>query len=198
MNGHRFGNSGNVFDPARYCTSGTSRTGRRRVSCRSRAGSGPVEPGVDVTADVIAEWLFPPARGSVQRLEHSPTDGRPLRATMATNPAFGVRGTSDGWAVCGEIDLATAPRLAAALSAARPDLRGARARLDLARVCFIDSHGLAVLLNGHRTARGPHDRFVIHRASRVVRRLVEITDLGEALCVRPDDARRGHRTCLHE
>lgn len=182
----------NAAVSARWCASGAPTTAR---SC-SRAADGPVDPSDEVNdamigdaiADGMTDGLAARAFDAHESSDRSSADRRRRTATGAPDQSFRVRATSDGWAVSGEIDISTAPCLAAALRAPRPDLRGGRVCVDLAHVHFIDSQGLAVLLDGHRTIRGPHDRFVIRRASPLVRRLVEIADLQAVLRVRPDSA----------
>ena len=73
----------------------------------------------------------------------------------------------------GELDRSTADRLSSALDAARAD--GVTTLLDLSAVSFIDSAGLRVLLCSARAVDAHHGAWFIVRASRVVRRLVEVS-----------------------
>ena len=76
--------------------------------------------------------------------------------------------------VVGEIDIATADTIRQAIAVA-VERRPADLVFDLAAVDFIDSSGLAVLLEAVKTA----DSVRIHPSSNVVRRVIEATGLGE-------------------
>jgi anti-sigma B factor antagonist len=82
-----------------------------------------------------------------------PGDVRPF----AVEPSW--EGSTEIWAVAGEIDLATKPRLQPVLEA----IPGAAAPLvvDLTGVTFMDSTGLAVLLRIDRAAREAGRRLAI-------------------------------------
>jgi anti-anti-sigma factor len=69
----------------------------------------------------------------------------------------------------GELDLAAAPRAAAALAA--PDIR----TVDLSAVTFIDAAGLRVLLDAHRDAARSHG-LRLRAPSRSVLRVLDLTD----------------------
>jgi len=90
--------------------------------------------------------------------------------------------------VAGEIDFGNASDLRRHLDAARRD--GGTTLLDLARVSFMDSAGLEVLLEASRAVDAERWAFFIVRPSPVVRRLVEITGTRERLAlVALEDAR---------
>lgn len=78
--------------------------------------------------------------------------------------------------VSGELDAASAPEL-------ETELRGDHRliRLDLSEVTFIDSRGLRVILAAARSAAEKGHRVVIENPSSSVRRLLEVTGLGEEL-----------------
>ena len=79
--------------------------------------------------------------------------------------------------LAGEMDIATAHQLVdivRPLSAA--DLR--RVRLDLAELVFIDASGLTALLQASMIVAGRGGRFTLHGVRPLLRRLLEITDLG--------------------
>lgn len=83
--------------------------------------------------------------------------------------------------VFGDVDIDSCDALAAAVTALLDGRDGAPVVLDLARVTFLDSSGLAVLagaLNaGHAvTVRDP---------SRVVRTIIEATGLAELVTIEP-------------
>jgi anti-sigma B factor antagonist len=80
-------------------------------------------------------------------------DGRPFSVERSQE------GAAEIWAVTGEIDMATKPRLQAVLDA----IPGADAPIvvDLSAVTFMDSTGLAVLLRIDRAAREAGRRLAI-------------------------------------
>lgn len=74
----------------------------------------------------------------------------------------------------GEIDLATAPKLAVVLRT----LGGGDVVIDMAEVTFIDAAGLTVLVEAKRRRNGA-GTMIIGSASPFVRRVFEITGLEE-------------------
>ena len=86
----------------------------------------------------------------------------------------------------GEIDTASAPRVASRLSAG---LAAAVRRLDidLSAVTFIDSSGLTVLIVAARQAEVTGVEFHIVAASAAVRRTVALSGLGETLGVSEEE-----------
>jgi anti-sigma B factor antagonist len=75
--------------------------------------------------------------------------------------------------VTGELDLATAPKLRAALA----DLSGA-VRLDLGAVTFLDSSAISVLVEAHqRLAESGNGGLVLHSLAGQTRRVLEIAGL---------------------
>ena len=94
---------------------------------------------------------------------------------------------ADGYellAVTGEIDIATSPRLIAALNEAVTDSSDSVV-VDLAGVEFMDSTGLALLARQHRRLRGRRRGFAVVCPDGPVRRIFELTDMVETLNVRP-------------
>lgn len=83
--------------------------------------------------------------------------------------------------VQGEVDAATAPRMASALDDQLAT--GRRVVVDLSDVDFMDLHGLSVLL---RAARQDGRRFWIARPSSCVRRLVQLVHAEGELRILPD------------
>lgn len=79
--------------------------------------------------------------------------------------------------VSGELDPHTAVELATALDdlTARDDLT--RVVLDLAKIGFIDSSGLRVILSADQNLKAKGARLTLRNPSDAVRRLFEITDL---------------------
>ena len=94
---------------------------------------------------------------------------------------------ADGYAllaVQGEIDIATSPRLIAALNDAVTDTTGA-VLVDLSAVEFMDSTGLALLIRAQRRMSRRGRGFAVVCPDGPVRRIFELTDMVEALRVRP-------------
>ncbi len=78
--------------------------------------------------------------------------------------------------VGGEVDLATAPRLESGIELAfEPPAR--HVVLDLSRVAFLASRGLAVLLDAHRRAAEHDVRLEVVVGRPPVRRMLEISGL---------------------
>ena len=88
-------------------------------------------------------------------------------------------------AVEGEIDIATSPRLISVLNDAV-----ARSEypivVDLTKVGFMDSTGLALLLNAHRRVVRRGNGFSVICPPGPLQRVFEVTDMVETLQVRPD------------
>jgi anti-sigma B factor antagonist len=98
------------------------------------------------------------------------------------------RTSSDGvelLLVEGELDAATAPRLIAVLNRAIQDALRSLV-IDLSRVDFMDSTGLALLLNAHRRMMRRGKGFAVVCAGGPLLRMFEVTDMVDTLCVRPD------------
>jgi anti-anti-sigma factor len=94
---------------------------------------------------------------------------------------------ADGYellAVRGEIDIATSPRLIAALNDVVADTTGA-VLVDLSSVEFMDSTGLALLVRVQRRLSRWGRGFAVVCPGGPVRRIFELTDLVDRLRVRP-------------
>ncbi|HEX7307987.1 STAS domain-containing protein [Lentzea sp.] len=99
-------------------------------------------------------------------------------ATMELNVDSEVQ---RGWrvlAVAGELDIDTVPVLSARLDS---DVSGAHAVLDLAHLQFMDSTGLALVLDWHRRLAEAGGQLRIASAQAPVRRLFELADVAEVL-----------------
>jgi anti-anti-sigma factor len=84
----------------------------------------------------------------------------------------------------GEIDLATAPNLRAALDAATE--AGARHVLvDFEDVAFLDSMGIGVLLSAQRKLRARDGKLIVVCNDPLIRRVFEIAGLTEVLNITP-------------
>jgi anti-sigma B factor antagonist len=100
---------------------------------------------------------------------------------MTGNPvpeAFSVRVESHGEAAvvvpAGELDLATAPALEAALARAFESVGAGRVVLDLRELEFIDSSGLRTLLTARKQAEDAGARFSLVAGHRGLERTLEI------------------------
>ena len=102
-------------------------------------------------------------------------------------PALSVERNSDGGVevvvVSGEVDIASAPRLITGLNDAvgkcdQPVI------VDLTDVAFMDSTGLALLLNAHRRLARRGKGFAVACADGPVMRVFTITDMVDVLQVR--------------
>jgi anti-sigma B factor antagonist len=98
------------------------------------------------------------------------------------------RSRVDGYellAVEGELDIATAPRMIAALneSFARLDLP---LIVDLSNVDFMDSTGLALMMNAYRRVKRRGQGFAIVCPGGPISRVFEIADMVDSLHVFPD------------
>jgi anti-sigma B factor antagonist len=82
----------------------------------------------------------------------------------------------------GELDIATAPRMLAALNEAFSDL-SLPLVVDLSKVSFIDSTGLALLMNAHRRVLRRGQGFAILCPQGPISRMFEIADMVESLRV---------------
>jgi anti-sigma B factor antagonist len=90
-------------------------------------------------------------------------------------------------AVEGEIDIATSPRLIAALNEAVTD-SDLSVIVDLGAVDFMDSTGLALLVRAQRRLSRRGRGFAVVCPDSPVRRIFEITDMVETLRVSPSRA----------
>jgi anti-sigma B factor antagonist len=104
------------------------------------------------------------------------------------NPLNVERTRSDGYDVLtveGELDIATAPRMISALNEALAD-EDVPLLVDLTRVVFMDSTGLALLMNARRRAMRRERGFAIVCPGGPISRVFEIADMVESLRVCPD------------
>jgi anti-anti-sigma factor len=78
--------------------------------------------------------------------------------------------------VAGEIDLATAPQLSECLR----EVCG-RVTVDLTKVTFLDSSGMAVFAGAYGRAKNNGGSFALRNPGDAVRRALETTGLGELI-----------------
>jgi anti-anti-sigma factor len=82
----------------------------------------------------------------------------------------------------GEIDAATADLVADAVSRALQDGHK-RVLLDFARVTFIDSTGLGMLVKSHRAAEAAGSQFAVVHPTPTTRKLIHVLGLDQLLHV---------------
>jgi anti-sigma B factor antagonist len=85
----------------------------------------------------------------------------------------------------GELDIATAPRLISVLNQAVQDVLHSLV-VDLSKCGFMDSTGLALLINAHRRLARRSKGFAVVCPPGPLRRVFEITDMVDLLHVCPD------------
>lgn len=88
--------------------------------------------------------------------------------------------SQDGWIVFeiqGDLDVYTAPRLSTTVSRAIEAAETTGVALDLAKVNFMDSMGLSVIVGTHRRALEGDKGFKLIRPGRQIRRILQVTDL---------------------
>ncbi len=106
------------------------------------------------------------------------------------NPLAVERSRVDGYellTVEGELDIATAPRMISVLNEAFADLERPLV-VDLSSVDFMDSTGLALLMNAQRRVKRRGQGFAIVCPGGPISRVFEIADMVERLHVCPDRA----------
>jgi anti-sigma B factor antagonist len=87
----------------------------------------------------------------------------------------------------GELDIATAPRLISVLNRAVGEALRSLV-IDLSEVDFMDSTGLALLINAHRRLTRRSKGFAVVCPPGPLWRVFEVTDMVETLHVFPDRA----------
>ena len=85
----------------------------------------------------------------------------------------------------GEIDLHVSPRVAASLGA-MIEQKPARLVVDLSRVTYIDSSGLAVLIEGMQNVDAYGGKFFLAGLQENVRPIFEIARLDQVFVIFPD------------
>jgi anti-sigma B factor antagonist len=85
----------------------------------------------------------------------------------------------------GEIDLHVSPRIATALTAMM-DEKPQQLVVDLSRVSYIDSSGLAVLIEGMQNVEGYGGKFALAGLQENVRPIFEIARLDQVFRIYPD------------
>jgi anti-sigma B factor antagonist len=106
----------------------------------------------------------------------------------AVIPLAVERSRVDGYellAVEGELDIASAPRMISALNEAFAEL-ALPLVVDLSKVDFMDSTGLALLMNAHRRVKRRGQGFAIVCPGGPISRVFEIADMVESLHICPD------------
>lgn len=103
-----------------------------------------------------------------------------------TAPRFGVRVSTDttraAGSLCGELDLATAPRARAVLDQLRRDGH-LDVVLDLSQLEFFSIAGLRMLLRADEEFRAAGGQLTLVNPTPLVRRVLAITELESALTI---------------
>jgi len=110
------------------------------------------------------------------------------RVPDAVTPLAVERSRTDGYellTVEGELDIATAPRMLGALNEAIAETEGPLV-VDLTDVVFMDSTGLALLMNARRRVVKQGHGFAIICPNGPIARVFEIADMVDSLRVCPD------------
>ena len=79
--------------------------------------------------------------------------------------------------ISGDIDLATSPELRKALLRELRDLKIPRVVLNLERVRYIDSSGVASLVEGLKASRDVGSRLVLFGVNRTIREVLQLSKL---------------------
>ena len=79
--------------------------------------------------------------------------------------------------ISGDIDLATSPELRKALLREFRDLKIPRVVLNLERVRYIDSSGVASLVEGLKASRDVGSRLVLFGVNRTIREVLQLSKL---------------------
>jgi stage II sporulation protein AA (anti-sigma F factor antagonist) len=123
-------------------------------------------------------------RGSPHVVRPSPYD------RAIPDPEFSVsvstENSTDFVAVTGDVDLATVDVLRAQLTGAIE--RAQKVVLDLREVAFMDTQGLAAVIEAEQASSASGTSFVVVRAPATVHRLFEMIGLSERLTVVDDPA----------
>lgn len=104
---------------------------------------------------------------------------------MTTMSATTLCGTGPVVVVDDELDVATLPRVKAAVDEALLD-QPYRLVVDLSRCPFVDAAAMAMLLEAHRTACRYGGQLVLHGCSPRVLRLLSLTGLGRVFFLSSD------------
>lgn len=111
-------------------------------------------------------------------------NAHPSPAPVLAHMQVATRSASPGTvvvAVAGEVDMATAPALHAALLAALADHAPAVVDVDLSACTFLDCSGITVLGAAYATAQASGCQMWARYPQRLVRLVLEVTDLLDVL-----------------
>ncbi|WP_203843352.1 STAS domain-containing protein [Winogradskya humida] len=82
----------------------------------------------------------------------------------------------------GQFDMGVGTALADALRTAAQEAGVEQVFVDMQRVAFFDSHGIAGLVAGYEAARSAGRRFSVTNARGMVKHILDVTGLAEVLC----------------
>jgi anti-sigma B factor antagonist len=121
----------------------------------------------------------------------NPSEGSSVRSVSSSEPGLSIGYLDHGdrlvVSVAGEVDLATAEELRLALE--RVVDSHVCIELDLRLTTFMDSSGLAALIDTHRRLLGDGASLVLRDPSPTILRLLEITGVTQFIQIRMDGAR---------
>lgn len=90
--------------------------------------------------------------------------------------------------ISGDIDLATSPELRKALLREFRELKTPRVVLNLTAVRYIDSSGVASLVEGLKASRDAGSRFILFGLNRTVREVMQLSKLVKIFEIYEDEA----------
>ena len=90
--------------------------------------------------------------------------------------------------ISGDIDLATSPELRKALLREFRELKTPRVVLNLTAVRYIDSSGVASLVEGLKASRDAGSRFIMFGLNRTVREVLQLSKLVRIFEICEDEA----------
>jgi anti-sigma B factor antagonist len=107
-------------------------------------------------------------------------------SVVSAEPALDMVVRNSSWSamltVSGELDMATAPQFSETLSWLLGQNHH-QVTVDLGRVSFVDSSGLAIFIRAHHEMTEMGGRLVLSNPSKPVRRLLDVTGLGNELTI---------------
>lgn len=90
-------------------------------------------------------------------------------------------------ALSGEVDLQSSPELRAALQT-RSRAKSPALLLNFENVTYLDSSGLATLIEYYQASRAFHGKFVLYNLPPRIRNVFEIARLEQIFSIHPDEA----------
>lgn len=126
----------------------------------------------------------------MQNKPYRPGDGDRAASALRHTGFHAEAQSIDGSVVVrlqGELDMATAPVLDRALTAALASAGGAVV-VDMSSLTFMDSTGIAVLLGAARRAEAAGRSLVVRSPNRPVLKAFRLTGVDQILAIEPDES----------